>query len=84
MAFSLRSFLTVCFRREIVRRALITAVLIGSVLGAINHGPDLLDGMITGRRWFQIGLTYLVPYCVATYSAAMQELRHRANRPQSS
>jgi hypothetical protein len=72
-----RPFWATAFRREIVGRAVRTAVLVGSLLAAINHGPALVSGSMSSQRWFQMGLTYLVPYCVATYSAAMQELRHR-------
>ena len=71
-------FWTAAFRREIVRRAVRTAALVGSVLAAINHGPALMAGTMDGQRWLQIGLTFLVPYCVSTYSATMQELRHLA------
>jgi hypothetical protein len=73
-----RRFWATAIRREIVRRAVRTALLVGSVLAAINHGPELVTGTVSARRWFQICLTYLVPYCVATYSATMQELRHQA------
>jgi hypothetical protein len=74
-----RRFWTTALRQEIVGRAIRTAALVGSILAAINHGPALVGGGMTGQRWFQIGLTYLVPYCVATYSATMQELRHRTS-----
>ncbi len=70
-------------RREVFWRALGTAVVVGSLLATINHGPDLLAGARSGSRLVQIGLTYLVPYCVSTYAAAMQELRHRHQGPES-
>jgi hypothetical protein len=69
-------FLAVALRPEIVGRATGTAAVIGTVLAAINHGPELLGLQVGARRALQIGLTYLVPYCVATYAATMQELRH--------
>jgi hypothetical protein len=74
----LRRFLTTALEREIVRRALRMSALIGTVLALINHGPVLFTGNMESQRWIQIGLTYMVPYCVATYAATMQELRHKA------
>jgi hypothetical protein len=71
-------FLATALQGEIVRRSLRMAALIGSVLALINHGPALFTGKMDSQRWLQMGLTYIVPYCVATYAASMQELRHRA------
>jgi hypothetical protein len=64
-------------RREIIRRALITAAVVGTILAAINHGPEIVTFSLNSRRLWQIGLTFLVPYCVSTYAATMQELRHQ-------
>ena len=47
-----------------VRRALTTAVIVGFVLIAINHGSAIVAGQITRGRVFQICLTLLVPYVV--------------------
>jgi hypothetical protein len=73
----MRSFLKTALRPEIVRRSLLTAMLVGSLLAAINHGAEIVQLNVDAHRWLRVGLTYLVPYCVATYSAAMQELRPR-------
>lgn len=47
--------------------ALITGAIIGTVLAAINHGDFILAGQTPDL--LKVGLTYLVPYCVATYGA---------------
>ena len=49
------------------RRGLKVALLVGSILNIINQGDSLFKGI--GIDWFKIALTYLVPYCVATYGA---------------
>ncbi len=54
---------------SVVRRAIKVSGVVGTLLVAINHGPALLAGEVSGARLFQIGLTYVVPYCVATWSA---------------
>jgi hypothetical protein len=74
---SLSVFVRTALRREIVRRAVFTSLVVGTILAAINHGLEILRLEIDADRLCPIGLTYLVPYCVATYSATMQELRPR-------
>lgn len=51
------------------------ALIVGTVLVAINHLPALLDDSATARNYVQMGLTYLVPYGVSTYSATVAILR---------
>jgi hypothetical protein len=51
------------------RRALITAVIVGFLLIAINHGSAIISGQITRARVFQMCLTVLVPYVVSTASS---------------
>ena len=51
----------------IVRRSLMVALIIGSVLTAINQGDVILSGQ--QPVWWKVVLTYCVPFCVATYGA---------------
>ena len=51
------------------RRARITALIVGTLLTLINHGPAILAGQLTGERIIQILLTFLVPYTVSTVSS---------------
>jgi len=71
-----------------MRRARLTSLIVGTILIAINHGPAILAGQLTGERIFQILLTFLVPYTVSTVSsvATRHELRTapaRARRRES-
>lgn len=52
-----------------LRRALVTALVIGTILNVINQG----DAIATGARLnlFKLALTYCVPFCVATYASWM-------------
>lgn len=54
---------------SIVRRASGVAIVVGTVLVAINHGDALLTGDLSPGRALRIVLTVLVPYCVSTYSS---------------
>jgi hypothetical protein len=48
-----------------LRRSLLTALVVGTILTAINQGDVILAG--EAPQLVKIGLNYLVPYCVATY-----------------
>ncbi len=52
-----------------VRRSLRVAAVVGSILVAINYGSRILAGALEAADFARIGLTYCVPYCVATYAA---------------
>jgi len=70
--------LRAALRRHTVRNAIQVSVVVGTVLNAINQGPLLWhDEPIS---WLQILMNYVVPYCVASYSAARNELKGGAER----
>ena len=69
-------WLRIASQRSVVRRALRTALLVGTVLIAINHGDALLHGDVDAARVFRICLTLLVPYGVST-SSSVAALRSR-------
>lgn len=56
---------------KVRRRALRMALVVGSVLVAINYGDRLLAGSLAGRDLVKIALTYCVPFCVSAYSSAL-------------
>lgn len=62
-------------QRRIVVASLKVALVVGSLLNLINQGGRLLDGL--PPFWLHVALNYLVPYCVASYSAARNELARR-------
>ena len=55
------------------RYSLIAAVVVGTILNLINQGVVLFgQGEID---LVKCGLTYVVPYCVATYGAVYAKMR---------
>jgi len=48
----------------VMGNALKIALVVGSLLNAINQGEDILGGSVS---WGHFVLNYLVPFCVATY-----------------
>jgi len=70
----MKAWFAIALRESVYRRALKVTVVVGSILALINHGEALLVGEVTLKAWIQIGLTFLVPYCVSTY-ASVQAIR---------
>lgn len=55
------------FSGPILRRSLIVALVVGTVLNAINQGPEIWRG--DDVVVWKLALTYCVPFCVASYGA---------------
>lgn len=52
-------------RHQHLWRTCLTALIVGTVLFAINHLDTVLAGKATAETWIKVGLTYLVPFIVA-------------------
>jgi hypothetical protein len=61
--------------RPLVRRSLLTALVVGTVLVAINQGNVLANGDFPASLYWKIPLTYAVPFCVATWGALVNSRR---------
>ncbi|HEV8573650.1 MAG TPA: nitrate/nitrite transporter NrtS [Dehalococcoidia bacterium] len=59
----------------LMRRSLIVAIIVGTILTAINQGNILLGGEFPPSLYWKIPLTYAVPYCVATTGAMLNGRR---------
>jgi hypothetical protein len=59
----------------LVRRSLVVAVIVGTILTAINQGNIILRGDFPASLYWKIPLTYAVPYCVATTGAILNAKR---------
>ena len=55
--------------RPMLRRSALTALVVGTILVAINQGTVLLSGHPPTSLAWQIPLTYIVPFCVASWGA---------------
>lgn len=50
-------------------RSLRVALVVGVVLALINHGDTLLGGPWGAALLWKVPLTFVVPFCVATWGA---------------
>ena len=76
----MRVWLAVARRGDVVRRSLRVALLVGTILVAINHGDRLVSGTAAPADWVKMGLTYLVPYGVSTW-ASVSAIRGLPGKP---
>jgi hypothetical protein len=78
MKGSMKRFMTICrccVRDGVPRRSLAVALVVGTVLNLINQGDALFGAHPLNPT--KLLLTYLVPYCVATYGAVSYQLVRR-------
>lgn len=61
------SIIQMMFEGGTPKKAFFTAMVIGTILTAINHGDLIISGSLP-PIW-KIALTYCVPYCVTTWGA---------------
>ena len=58
-----------------VQRSLLISLVVGTLLTAINQGNLIVQGDLSANLAWQVPLTYLVPYCVATIGAVLNARR---------
>ena len=71
---------TLATTEGVPRRSFYTALVVGSILTAINQGDVILAGDLP--NFVKVGMNYLVPFCVATFGAvsmkrAMLRAQHK-------
>ena len=79
-------FLAAATEKSTVATSTKIALFVGTILAAINYGDRIfVHGDMRALDWFKLAITYCVPYCVATYSAARYAMRHnKDNEPTKS
>lgn len=55
----------VCCQRVVLRRTLRIALVVGTILSAVNQGGVLLGGQASGMTWLRVAANYVIPFCVS-------------------
>lgn len=71
-AHKMKKVFAVILTPHIARSSVRIALFVGTLLNLINQIGPLLNG--SDLSWVHVFLNYLVPYCVASYSAAKNEV----------
>lgn len=66
-----RSIWQIATDPSVVKRAAKIAVIVGIIIALINYGDRIMAGNMDTVAWLKGALTFLVPYCVSTYSSVM-------------
>ena len=64
-------FIRAALLHSVAMRATKVALVITPILTVFNHFGEIMELELGLVFWLQVGLTFLVPYCVSTYSSAM-------------
>ena len=72
---TLKKWFQIATTRSVVWRALMCAVVVGTILISINHGPKIVCNEVTHVCVIQMLLTYCVPYAVSTFSSVQAILK---------
>jgi hypothetical protein len=72
-----REALQVCLHRPHLRRTAGIALVVGTILFAINQLDVVLAGRATAGVWVKVALTYLVPFCVSNWGVLVATRRAR-------
>ena len=60
-------FFQLTFGQGIPKRALMTVLVVGTILTLINHSDVILEG--GSLNYLKVSLTYCVPFCVTTWGS---------------
>ncbi len=63
------NWMRLAFSGPVFWRAVKVAVLVGPILVAVNQGDVILQGGLNVICLLKIGLTFIVPYFVSTFSS---------------
>ena len=70
----MKHFLRCALEQGVRHRALGVAFVVGTILNLVNQADALMEG--AGIDFAKLLITYLVPYCSATYGAVAYRLHH--------
>lgn len=76
-----KTLVSIGFSQPILSNSIKIALVVGTILNAINQGERILAG--SEVLWGSLFLNYLIPFCVSCYSAArhaMRQIRHASPR----
>lgn len=67
-------FCEIVISPSVLKRALKVSLIVGTTLNLINQGNSLVTLEYSHVSFIKLGLTYLVPYLVTTYTATAMKL----------
>jgi hypothetical protein len=66
---TMKSWLLVASRPQVMQRSAKVAIVVGTILGVINHSDKMLAGNVDVITALKLGFTYLVPFSVSIWAS---------------
>lgn len=66
----------------VIRRGLLTCLVVGTLINLINHGQAVADGEWEAIRIWRVGLTYVIPFAVSVFASVGTKRREQARSRQ--
>lgn len=77
-SISLKRWISLAVRRDIVLNSLKVCLVVGTILVLINYFDRLFGGELARIDYVKILLMYCVPYCVSTYGSVSIIIREKS------
>ncbi len=65
VAGTVEEALSICMRREHLRRTVRIALVVGAILTLINQADVIIGGNAVALTWVKVGLNFCVPFVVS-------------------
>jgi len=65
----LKQRIKIACKPKVISTAARFALIVGPILGMINHGDSIINNSMSGEAWLKSALTMCVPYIVSTLSS---------------
>ncbi len=76
--------LHIVFSRTALSRCVPTALIVGTILSAINQGSVIAGGHATAATWIRVGFNYLIPFTVSNIGFCSAILARRREEARTS
>ncbi len=70
-------WLQTAMRPEVVKRSRRVAILVGTILVAINYFDRIYVGDLVPIDYIKMLMTYCVPFCVSTHASVSAIMEHQ-------
>ena len=70
----LKLYCNLAVTKTVVKRAAFSAIFVGVILNLINQYDIMVSFDLSSLNFTKFFLTFLVPYCVSTYTAVALQL----------
>lgn len=71
----MKRFMSLAFSKSNLNRAVVMAVIVGTLLGVINHYDMFVSGEYPRERVLKVLITYLVPFFVSLISSVLADMK---------